>query len=132
MKPTNKVDDNRFWTLYFNAFRLRCPVCKEGKIFRGWFGLEDHCPHCGVDVVREDGYLLGSIYFNYGSTGVIMTVAYVLGRFWLRIPDRALFTALVCFAVFYPLYFLRYARASFMALDQFFAPRKPAGPPASP
>lgn len=121
----DRIDDNRFWTLYRNAFRLRCPVCKEGKIFRGWFGLEERCPNCGVDVVREDGFLLGSIYFNYGSTGVLMTAGYLLGRFWLELPDRTLLAGLTLFGAIYPLFFLRYARASFMCFDQYFNPRFP-------
>lgn len=128
--PASPVDDNRFWTLYFNAFRLRCPVCKQGRIFRGWFGLEEHCPTCAVKVERESGFLLGSIYFNYGSTSVLLFASYLIGRFRLGAPDRYLMPALAIFAIVYPLYFLRYARASFMAFDQYFNPRRPENAPA--
>lgn len=123
--PVPRASDNRFWTLYFNAFRLRCPICKEGKIFVGWFGVETHCPVCHTEIEREDGYLIGSIYFNYGSTGVLMTLGYLIGRFYFHLPDRLVLPVLTAFAALYPLFFLRYARSSFMAFDQYFNPRAP-------
>ena len=124
-KRADRIKDNRFWVLVANAFRLRCPVCKEGKIFSGWFTMATHCPVCGVRLERAPGDMLGSIYFNYGTTGVITTVSYVCFRFIWRVPDAVLISALACFTVLFPMFFFRYARSSFLVFDQFFSPRTP-------
>jgi uncharacterized protein (DUF983 family) len=120
-----RAKDNRFWTLFFNAFRLRCPVCKEGKIFEGWFRIHRTCPECGVLIDREAGYFLGSIYFNYGATCTIAMVVYMIGFFGFGLTNRELVPPIVLFAIFFPLYFLRYARASWLVFDQYFQPREP-------
>lgn len=121
-----KINDNRIVTLWRNAYRLRCPVCKEGKIFHGWFHMEEHCPVCGIRLEREQGYFLGSIYFNYGMTCVLVTGMYIFGRFYLGWPDKVLLSLLVPFIAVFPLFFFRYARASWLVFDQFFQPRFPS------
>lgn len=122
-----KVKDNSFWTLFFNAFRLRCAVCKQGQIFKGWFGINEYCPVCGVEVEREPGFFLGSIYFNYGLTCTIALVVFLVGYFGIGMPPKLLYPPLILFAITFPLWFLRYARASMTVFDQFFQPRVPAG-----
>lgn len=124
----SKVQDNRFWTLYCNAWRLRCPVCKEGKVFKGWFGMLERCPVCHVRLEREEGYFLGSIYFNYGTTALWTMGMYIFFRFLIGIPDRYLIPCLAAFTILFPLYFFRYARASWMVFDQYWQPRVPPGP----
>ncbi|QDU59877.1 hypothetical protein Pan216_07100 [Planctomycetes bacterium Pan216] len=120
-----KVFDNRFATLFVNAFRLRCPVCKEGVIFKGWFHTEERCPVCDVEIVREPGYFLGAIYFNYGLTGVLEVIIYVVCYALLGIPHYTVVGGMLIFAVLFPLYFFRYSRASWLVFDQYFAPRLP-------
>lgn len=122
-----KVQDNGFWTLFFNAFRLRCAVCKQGKIFKGWFGIRERCPVCNVEVEREAGFFLGSIYFNYGLTCTIALVVFLVGYFALNIPPIFLYPPLFLFVISFPLWFLRYARASLTVFDQYFQPRVPDG-----
>lgn len=122
---TPSATDNRFWTLFWNAFQLRCPVCKRGDIFPGWFKTVDRCPECGIELAKESGYYIGSIYFNYGLTGAIEVAAYVLGRFAIGLPDVVLLPPLAAFAVIFPLFFFRYARASWLVFDQYFQPRLP-------
>lgn len=122
--------DNRFWPLFFNAFRLRCPVCKRGRIFKGWFATEDHCPACGIELAKESGYYIGSVYFNYGLTGAIEIVTYIGCRFGLGVPDKYLLPPLVAFGAIFPLYFFRYARSSWLVFDQYFQPRFPPNGPA--
>lgn len=125
MPVESQVRDNRFWTLFFNAFRLRCPVCKEGKIFPSWFRYADHCPTCGVKIEREPGYFLGSIYFNYGMTSLIAVFTYILGLFVFKLNNYVLFPVVLVFTLIFPMYFLRYARASWLVFDQYFHPRTP-------
>lgn len=119
------VLDNRFWTLFRNAFRLRCAICKQGRIFDGYLGLAHQCPACGVVLEREPGYFLGSIYFNYGATCSLVVVMYLVIHFAWGVSNTFLMPPLFAFTLLFPLWFLRYARSSWMVFDQFFHPRFP-------
>ena len=60
-----------------------------------------------------------------------MLAAYVTCRLWMGWPDRYIMPVLTVFALVYPLFFLRYARSSFLAFDQYFNPRFPPDSPPS-
>lgn len=76
------------------------------------------CEACGLVIEREPGYFLGSIYFNYGVTALIVTVAYFAGYFLTDIPPPLLLWPLAGFCVAFPLWFFRYARSLWMGLDE--------------
>lgn len=40
-------------TALMNGMRLRCPCCGEGKLFRGYLKVADHCQHCGQDFTAQ-------------------------------------------------------------------------------
>ena len=37
------------WTAVKRGFRCRCPRCGEGKLFRAFLKVDDHCSVCGLD-----------------------------------------------------------------------------------
>jgi uncharacterized protein (DUF983 family) len=37
------------WTAMKRGFRGRCPRCGEGKLFRAFLKVADHCSVCGLD-----------------------------------------------------------------------------------
>jgi uncharacterized protein (DUF983 family) len=37
------------WTALKRGFRGRCPRCGQGKLFRAFLKVADHCPVCGLD-----------------------------------------------------------------------------------
>ena len=37
------------WTAIKRGFRSRCPRCGEGKLFRAFLKVDDHCSVCGLD-----------------------------------------------------------------------------------
>ncbi|MDO8401683.1 MAG: DUF983 domain-containing protein [Bradyrhizobium sp.] len=37
------------WTALKRGFRCRCPRCGEGKLFRAFLKVDDHCSACGLD-----------------------------------------------------------------------------------
>jgi uncharacterized protein (DUF983 family) len=104
--------------LLWRGVRLRCPTCGAGRIFRGWFAMHDRCPTCERKFNRGPGYFLGSIYFNYGVTAVLVVVAYFAMHFSELLTGPKLLTALTAFIVFFPLWFFRYARSLWMAVDE--------------
>ncbi len=105
---------------YKRALRLRCPRCGEGRLFTGWFAMNERCGHCGLQYEREPGYFLGSSYVNYGWTSMSMMFAYLLLRYVLNYPNEYVLPPLVAYIVIFPLIFFRYARAIWLAFDIYF------------
>jgi uncharacterized protein (DUF983 family) len=114
----------RFWTLVGRALRLRCPLCGQGKLFRGWFAMHAQCPHCGVKFEREPGFFLGSIYINYGLTALIVAIAYPVLLFGYQLPERQLLIGAVAFTVVFPILLFPWARSLWLGFDQWYDKRE--------
>ena len=113
----------RFWQFLFRAWRLRCPACGRGRLFRTGFRMFPHCVYCGLHYEREAGYFLGSIYFNYGLTAMLVAIGYPLLVFGFRLPADVVLWVALLFCVLFPLWFFRYARSLWIGFDQFCDPR---------
>jgi uncharacterized protein (DUF983 family) len=108
--------------LIWRAVRLRCPSCGEGKLFRGWFAMHSNCSACARPFSGDQGYFLGSIYFNYGVTGVLVVSIYFTMYFGDVLTNDQRLTLLGAFVVLFPVWFFRYARALWIAFDEFWDP----------
>jgi uncharacterized protein (DUF983 family) len=108
---------------FLRALRLRCPVCGQGRLFRGWFRMHEKCDHCGFQFERSPGYWLGSIFVNYGLTALLVTAAYIILFFTEALPETAILWLLVAFSVVFPLLFFRWARSFWLAIDLVFDPQ---------
>lgn len=108
--------------VFLRAFRLRCPRCGQGKLFVGLFRMNVECANCKLIYERAPGYFLGSTYINYGATAIAVTVAYLALHVGARFSNRGLAAPLAGFCILFPLYFFRYARALWLALDSFLDP----------
>lgn len=113
----------RFRMLLFRALRLRCALCGQGKLFAGWFKMNSACPHCNATFEREPGFFLGSIYFNYGLTSLICAITYPVLLFNRLVSNNVLIGVTMTFAVLFPIWFFRYARALWLGFDQYMDPR---------
>jgi uncharacterized protein (DUF983 family) len=114
----------RFVLLVIRALRLRCPFCGQGKLFRGWFRMHERCPSCNAAFEREPGFFLGSIYFNYGLTALIVAIAYPVLLFGYGLPETPLLAGALVFVVVFPMLFFRFARSLWLGFDQFADPRE--------
>jgi uncharacterized protein (DUF983 family) len=56
----------------------RCPWCGNKAIFRHRLRILDRCPRCGLRFDREEGAWLMSITINYGITGLVWIVLFVV------------------------------------------------------
>ncbi|MBI3828200.1 MAG: hypothetical protein HY291_01700 [Planctomycetes bacterium] len=55
-----------FWSIRFAAIlRGLCPRCLMGSIHIKGLKLNERCPVCNASFNREQGYLVGSLYFGY-------------------------------------------------------------------
>lgn len=104
------------------ALRLRCPECGDGKLFAGWFKMNDRCANCDTDFRREPGFYLGSIYFNYGLTALVVTVTYVGAMILGHGESPTLFWSILGFCVLFPLWYFRYARSLWLSMDHYCDP----------
>ncbi len=105
-------------TLIGRALRLVCPRCGQAKMFTGPIAMEDASPNCGRSFRRGPGYLLGSIYFNYGVTALLVTAMFFAGFFSEVFTSNQLLAGLTLFAILFPIWFFRYARALWIAFDE--------------
>jgi uncharacterized protein (DUF983 family) len=104
--------------MLWRGMRLLCPKCGQAPIFRGWFTMNERCPECGRLFDRAPGYLLGSIYINYGLTAALVIVAYFSLYFSDTLQGKPLLAVLTAFIVVFPLWFFRYARSLWIAFDE--------------
>jgi hypothetical protein len=80
--------------------------------------MHQACAPCGRRFDRDPGYLLGSIYFNYGVTAMLVIVLYFTMYFQDWLTDNERLVLLSAFAVVFPMWFFRYARALWIAFDE--------------
>lgn len=81
------------------------------------------CEPCNLTYERSPGFFLGSIYFNYGLTSLVASLAYPIAIFALKLPRTPTIVVIVAFVVLFPLWFFRYARSLWLGFDQFVDPR---------
>ena len=48
-RDSGATDKRNVWTALKRGLRGRCPRCGEGKLFRAFLKVDDHCPSCGLD-----------------------------------------------------------------------------------
>jgi uncharacterized protein (DUF983 family) len=46
---SSPADKRDVWTALKRGFRGRCPRCGEGRLFRAFLKVDDHCKACGLD-----------------------------------------------------------------------------------
>lgn len=102
---------------------LRCPVCLQGRLFRGVLAMHKECPHCGVPFEREHGYYLNSMFVAYAVGFLVLVPSAILLA--LREVSVPLFAAAIIAetVIIWPLIF-RYSRAIWLHADQMLDPRQ--------
>jgi uncharacterized protein (DUF983 family) len=104
-----------FWQTVGRGLRLRCPVCGRGKMFTGFFTMEERCPSCGLDLRREQGYYIGAMYISYGiAAAVELSVGIPLVD---RVSLATLTWPLALFSLLFPVWFFRYSRSLWLGVD---------------
>jgi hypothetical protein len=81
------------------------------------------CVSCGRPFSGDAGYFLGSIYFNYGVTGVLVVTTYFAMYFGNVLTDDQRLALLAAFVILFPIWFFRYARSLWLAFDEYWDPQ---------
>jgi uncharacterized protein (DUF983 family) len=99
--------------------RMRCPKCREGRIFGSNGRTNRSCPICGLSFNREEGYFIGAMYFSYFLAVAFLVGFYVIGR--LLLPgwssEWVAGAAVLLFIPFTPLV-TRYSRVLWIHYDR--------------
>jgi len=48
-RETAPAEKRDVWSALRRGFRSRCPRCGQGKLFRAFLKVDDHCSACGLD-----------------------------------------------------------------------------------
>lgn len=106
----------------FRSFRLRCPRCGVGRLFRGPFKMLHNCSECHFRFEREQGYFIGAIYLNYSATVLIAVTGYFVLHNVLGLSLPVQLTLWGTFSTLFPLWSFRYSKSLWLAIDHFFDP----------
>jgi uncharacterized protein (DUF983 family) len=127
MSPNH--DDHAPRSLLAAFLRLRCPRCREGRLFRTTFDMADPCPVCGLLYEREPGYFMGALFCSYALALAVFLPVYLL--LYLALPGVNLmligFICLILYLPTTPLIF-RYARALWLYWDRWNSPSEVSTP----
>ena len=52
----------------------RCPNCGRFGLFKNWFRLHKHCPHCKMELEKEES----GFYFGTTSIGYVLAIVLVI------------------------------------------------------
>ncbi|MBI4247486.1 MAG: DUF983 domain-containing protein [Candidatus Rokubacteria bacterium] len=99
------------------ALALRCPRCGETGLFETWFRMERECRVCGLRFERAQGYWVGAIYINYGVSSGIAVAGYFALWAGAGLSTGAQLAIWVPFLVVFPLWFFRWSRSLWLALE---------------
>ncbi len=89
--------------------------------------MHEQCECCQLTFAREPGFYLGSIYFNYGLTSLLMTAAFLSLFLGFDVSPDKLVWPLTGFCLLFPLWFFRYARSLWFGMDYYFDPQHRSG-----
>lgn len=84
-------------------------------LFTGWFRMVDVCDLCGLRYERAQGYWVGAIYVNYAATTTIAVLGFFLT--YPAVPMRTQLAVWGLFVVLFPLWFFRYSRSLWLAVE---------------
>jgi uncharacterized protein (DUF983 family) len=107
------------------GLRLRCPRCGAATLFRGAFAMHESCNGCALKFEREPGYFIGAIYINYAATAVLSITGFFLLDAYASISLTSQLVLWSAFCIGFPLWFFRYSKSLWLAIDFLFTPEPP-------
>ena len=84
--------------------------------------MRSECALCGLRYERAQGYWVGAIYVNYAVTATLTLTGYFVLWAHTGLSTTAQLAIWIPFLVIFPLWFFRYSRSMWLALEFFFNP----------
>ena len=101
----------------------RCPHCLEGEVFSSLWKMHTHCPVCGVEYEREQGYFMMAIFFGY-VLGFLAVLPFCIILFLNDAPIIWYFVVSLVVLLLLSPFIFRYSRVLWMHLDELMDPRR--------
>jgi uncharacterized protein (DUF983 family) len=79
------------------GMRLRCPSCRQGRIYRNWRDMNEECPVCGVVFQPDEGDFVGAMVIAYSITAVLICIGAALLAIF---TDLDVATQIIVWAIF--------------------------------
>ena len=104
---------------------LRCPRCRQGRLFSGLITMPERCASCGMYYEREHGYFVGAMAISYGLAVAIVAIVFGVVLWLTKWPVE--WVLLLSGGAFLPLapVCFRYSRALWIHLDRRIDPVDP-------
>lgn len=106
------------------GLRNVCPNCGARGLFAHGFTLHSHCPGCGLELERGEGFFLGSMSINYGVTISAWLVPVVVLAFTGVLSAAWAIGLAIAGAVIFPVVFYRSSRSWWLMAYFFFLPQE--------
>ena len=106
-RETGLVEKRDVWTALKRGFRGRCPRCGQGKLFRAFLKVDDHCSVCGLDYTphRADdlpAYLVIVIVGHVLIPMILWIETDYAPPIWLQLATYLPFTLIASLALLQP------------------------------
>jgi len=112
----------RIYSALRTAAHLACPRCAARTLFRGPFSMHAQCAVCHLTFEREPGYFIGAIYINYAATVLLAVAGFLLLDAYNALSLTAQLLLWSAFSIAFPLFFFRYSKSLWLAIDHLFSP----------
>jgi uncharacterized protein (DUF983 family) len=117
-----KVNFSRKLRILRAGVSLKCPRCRGGGLFDGWFHMFTECSRCGLKFEREQGFFVGAIYVNYAVTVLIALPGFFLLDYYAEVSLRQQLILWGAFATVFPILFFRHSRSLWLSVAYLFDP----------
>ena len=84
------------------------------------------CARCDLTFEREPGYFIGAIYINYTATAILSIAGFLLLDASVQPSLTTQLIAWSAFGIAFPLFFFRYSKSCWLAVDHFVNPEEPS------
>ncbi|GCE13695.1 DUF983 domain-containing protein [Tengunoibacter tsumagoiensis] len=111
-----------FWELLLRGLLLRCPVCGQGKLYCGFFKMNERCPVCNFQFEREEGYFSSAMAINLVLSELIVTAFAIPLAANQAIPILPLLLWGAPFPFILPILFYWHSRSVWMSMDHYLNP----------
>jgi uncharacterized protein (DUF983 family) len=89
---------------------LRCPRCRQGRMFESVFRMRRECPICGLPFERSTGEVTGGMVINFVATGLVITIGSLYFGLFSRVPLSTVLLGFGAFAIVFPIAFYPISR----------------------
>lgn len=101
----------------------RCPHCLKGEVFYTLWKMHTHCPVCGIEYEREQGYFMMAIFFGY-ILGFLAILPFCIILYLNEAPIIWYFIVSITILTLLSPFIFRYSRVLWMHVDELLDPRQ--------